>query len=952
MASVLQATRNEFTALLSSWSAYLFVASFLFVSLYLFFWVETFFARNLADMRPLFEWMPLLMIFLVAAVTMRMWSDERRSGNIEMLLTSGTPLWRLVAGKFAAVVMLMLVALLLTLPLPLTVAFSGPLDWGPVIGGYAASLFVASSYAAIGLYASSRSDNQVVSLIVTIAICGTLYLVGSPTLTAFAGQRLSEFMASFATGARFQSITRGVIDFRDLCYYFTVTLTFLLLNLLALEKLRLAGRTATTGYRRCQMWVSVAVSLLLAANVVLADRKSLRFDLTQDRQYSISDTTREYLEQLQQPLLIRGYFSARTHPLLTPLVPQLRDLMHEYQVAGDGMVEIEIVDPLEEPQLEQEALQQYGIEPVSFQVADKYQSSLVNSYFHLLVRYGRQFVKLDYNDLIDVKMESETDLEVRLRNPEYDLTRAIKRVLAEQRSGAALFDSIGRPVIFQGYISAPEQLPVGLQQLKKDLDAILEVFVEGSGGRFSVDIRDPLAGDAALAKMIRVKYGFRPMVLGVVKPDPFYFYMVVESDGQWTSIPLPENLGKEQLQASFEAALRHFAPGVLRTVTLTTPAEPETIFGFKRKGQASYLQIEKRLRESVIVRKDDLSSGTVPAGTDLLLLIAPESLNQKQLFAVDQYLMRGGSVVIAAAPWKIKLGGDAISAEQHDTGLELWLAHHGIVLREALVMDAQNAPFPVPVQRKSGEQVVDETHHLAYPFFPDIRGQGMEKQTGITASLKQVTLNWAAPITIEARGHEIIELLHSSADSWLEERGRIQPDFENYPESGFHTGENQAKRSYLLAAVVQGHFDSWFRNRQSPLLQPDEEQQSQGDIIAASRERGRIILIGSDIFLADSVIELATRATGSSYENSLQLIENIIDWSFEEPGLLQLRGRGEYARLLHPLTRKQQQQREYLNYAAAIAGVVLLYFAEQLLRSRRRRHYAQMLAQSRSPASP
>jgi ABC-2 type transport system permease protein len=306
--------------------------------------------------------------------------------------------------------------------------------------------------------------------------------------------------------------------------------------------------------------------------------------------------------------------------------------------------------------------------------------------------------------------------------------------------------------------------------------------------------------------------------------------------------------------------------------------------------------------------------------------------------------MRGGSVVIAAAPWKIKLGADAISAELHDTGLELWLAHHGIVLREALVMDSQNAPFPIPVQRQSGAQVVDETHHLAYPFFPDIRGQGMDQQTGITASLQQITLNWAAPITIEARGRETIELLRSSADSWLEEQGRIQPDFENHPESGFHTGEDQAKRSYLLAAVVQGDFDSWFSKRQSPLLQPGESQQSEGDIITASLQRGRLIVIGSDSFLADAVIELATRSTGSSYENSLQLIENIIDWSFEEPGLLLLRGRGEYARLLRPLSRDQQLLREYLNYAAAIAGVVLLYFVERLLRRRRRRRYAQLLA--------
>ena len=328
----------------------------------------------------------------------------------------------------------------------------------------------------------------------------------------------------------------------------------------------------------------------------------------------------------------------------------------------------------------------------------------------------------------------------------------------------------------------------------------------------------------------------------------------------------------------------------------------------------------------------------VAIGSDLLLLIAPESLNEKQLFAIDQYLMQGGSVIIAAAPWKIILGSDAIAAEKHQTGLELWLAHHGITLRDAIVMDAQNSSFPIPVQRKSGDVVVDETQNLAYPFFPDIRRQGMENKTGITASLNQMTLNWAAPITIEARDHDVIPLLRSSAESWLEEQGSIQPDFERFPQSGFPSGDAQEKHAYLLAAIIQGKFSSFFKGEKSPLFDAQEDQQQFAvDIVEQSSADGRIILIGSDIFLADSVIELATRTTGSRYLNSMQLIENIMEWSFEEPGLLKLRGRGDYARTLLPLSREQQRLREYLNYAAAIAGVVLLYLIERLLRRRRRR---------------
>jgi ABC-type transport system involved in multi-copper enzyme maturation permease subunit len=107
------------------------------------FWVETFFARNIADVRPLFEWMPLLLIFLVAAITMRMWSEERRSGTLEFLLT---------------------------LPLPLTVSLLGPLDWGPVFGGYVAALFLAAAYASIGLCISACSANQIVSLIMATVV--------------------------------------------------------------------------------------------------------------------------------------------------------------------------------------------------------------------------------------------------------------------------------------------------------------------------------------------------------------------------------------------------------------------------------------------------------------------------------------------------------------------------------------------------------------------------------------------------------------------------------------------------------------------------------------------------------------------------------------------------------------------------------------------------------------
>jgi len=142
--------------------ALIFIATFLLASLFAFFWVEGFFSRNVADIRPLFSWLPILLIFLVPAVGMRLWSEEERMGTMELLRTCPLRTSELVLGKFLAGLSLVAVALVLTLPIPLTVDWLGDLDWGPVFGGYLATLLLAGAYLAITLcisaFTASRSS--------------------------------------------------------------------------------------------------------------------------------------------------------------------------------------------------------------------------------------------------------------------------------------------------------------------------------------------------------------------------------------------------------------------------------------------------------------------------------------------------------------------------------------------------------------------------------------------------------------------------------------------------------------------------------------------------------------------------------------------------------------------------------------------------------------------------
>jgi ABC-2 type transport system permease protein len=981
MSNVRRIARKEFASFFASPIAFIFFGVFLGVALFVFFWVETFFARNIADVRPLFEWMPILLIFLSAAITMRMWSEERRAGTLELLLTSPVPPVQLVCGKFLACLGLVAVALALTLPVPITVAMIGPLDWGPVLGGYLATLFLAAAYLAIGLFVSARSDNQIVSLLLASLVGGLLYTLGSNVLTGLFGTRAAEILKLLGSGARFDAITRGVIDVRDLAYYLSLVGVFLSLNVFALERQRWAGNPRNQAHRQWGLLTALCAANFLAINLWLAPVGWIRADITAGHVYSISDTTRNYLAQLKEPLLLRGYFSAKTHPLLAPLVPRLRDLLEEYAVAGQGRVRVEFVDPLENPELEREAGQKYGIRPVPFQFSSKYQAAVVNSYFDIVIQYGDQYETLGFRDLIEVKSQSVTDLEVDLRNPEYDITRAIKKTLYTYQGTGELFENIPHPVVFKGYLSPDERLPAPLVQLKQELQAVLDALKTSAGARLRVEFHDPEAQGGALAKQLQEDFGLRPMAASLFDTNTFWFYLTLEGDGHSVQVPLPETLDKAGLERGIQAALKRFSQGFLKTVALYTP-DPGPPMGMPMGGAMQgkrFSVLREKLAEEHAVRDTDLKAGRVPAEADLLLLASPEKLDAKQLFAVDQFLMHGGTVVIGTSAFDVTLAG-TLSARKHVSGLETWLAHHGITLAEAMVLDPQNAAFPIPVDRNLGGFTVRETRMVEYPYFVDVRRTGMEQTSGLTAGLDQITFNWPSPIVIDQEKNKerrVLRLLHSSEEAWTSDSTNIQPDFRTHGRLGFAVPAERGRQ--LLAVAVEGHFASWFAGKPSPLVEAEqaatssdtppqdtEASQTQTDaakgeeapekskepvitrIIERSPASARIILFASNTFFTDDALDLATQTLGTHYLNPVQLVENAVDWSLEDQGLLSIRGRTHFSRTLPPLGRNTQIVFEYLNYGLALFALFLVWLLRRRVVAQTRLRYQAILHMERA----
>ena len=952
---------KEVTLFFASPIAYLFLATFAGVTLFTFFWGEAFFSRNIADVRPLFEWMPLLLIFLASTLTMRLWSEERRSGTLEHVLTQAVPLWYFVLGKFVGCLILLAIALLMTLPLPLTVSLIGDLDWGPVWAGYLATFLLGAAYLSIGLFVSARSDNQIVSLISASALCGTFYLIGAPTITDFFGNQASEWLRLLGTGSRFDAITRGMVDLRDLYYYLSIIAIFLTLNTFVLEKDRWADGQNNPRHRR---WRSISGLLLLNAlvgNLWLGQLNSLRVDATEGNQYSISPATQTYLDQLREPLLLRGYFSSKTHPLLAPLVPQLRDLMQEYEIAGKGKVRVEFIDPINEAELEEEANQKYGIQPVPFQVADRYQSAIVSSYFNVLVQYGDEYKVLGFGDLIEVQARSEADIDVQLRNPEHDLTRSIKKVLNSFQSSGNLFDTVQGELVFNAYVSADERLPEPLVDFKTTIQKVTKQLQKEAGARLKVNFIEPEANNGLVGQQIEAAYGFAPMATSLFSEEQFYFYMTLTKGEQVAQIPL-EDMSEDSFERNLKAAIKRFASGFTKTVALVLPAASPSPYGqFGMDQGAKFNQLEGFLGAELNVQKEDLSDGSVSGNTDVLVLAAPKELDQNQLFAVDQFLMQGGTVILASSPYSVSFSNRRLGMEKHRSGLEGWLDHHGLAIEEKLVLDPQNAAFPVPVTRTIGGFELQEMRMLDYPYFIDLRGKGLNQENAITADLPQLSITWASPVSVDKTKQgerQLTTLLQSSEQSWLSDSLDIMPRLDNQGLSSFNPAGEQKR--HTLGIISAGRFDSYFAGKSSPLLaqkvdedeapntsEPGENKTEDigvvSSVIARSPESARIILFSSNDFLRDQVTQLASAASGGEYLGAQQLLANTVDWSLEDAGLLSIRSRSHFNRTLPPMEHQAQLFWEYLNYALAAIALGIVALIQKRRQHKRQQAYLAMM---------
>lgn len=404
--------RREFAGYFATPLAVIFIVIFLFLSGLLTFYAGGFFEAGDASLKSFFLFHPWLYLFLIPAVSMRLWAEEQKSGTIELLLTLPVPLWAVVLGKFLAAWAFSLVALALTFPIWITVNYLGDPDNGVILASYIGSALMAGAYLSIGACISATTRNQVIAFVITVSVCFLFTVSGLPMVldffAAWAPKTLLQAIASFSFLSHFDAITNGVIDLRDLAYFASLTAAWLYANGIVLDMNR-SGHGGGNDIRASAALGLTAI-IFLAFNILAnATLYAARFDLTQDRLYTLNPVTRKVLSDLAEPIRLTFYYSeslAKDVPGAQNYGQRVRDMLKEFEENADGKLLLEIIDPQPFSVAEEQA-SKLGLQGLPTESGDKFYLGLAaynmldgEQVIPFFTQEREQFLEYDLTQLI------------------------------------------------------------------------------------------------------------------------------------------------------------------------------------------------------------------------------------------------------------------------------------------------------------------------------------------------------------------------------------------------------------------------------------------------------------------------------------------------------------------------------------------------------------------------
>lgn len=444
MSNTLSILRRDLGTYFTSPIGYIFIMVFVTMSVGLY--VTAFFLFPVADMRPYFENLPLLLCVFIPAVTMRIWAEERKENTWEMLLTFPMQAWELTVGKFLAALTFYALTLIATFTVPLMLFSLGNPDTGVVVSGYFGTLLLGATFLALGILFSGFFKDQIVAFVVTLLACFLFFLLGTDFIASYIDSRISglgSMLADlFGIFTHYQPLVRGVIDLSDVLFFLTWTVIFLTLNILFID-----GRNRPRARTMFGMITAVCLIIGMLFNYLMAGSSIKRFDMTEDKIYTISPSSKAILQEASSEIEIKLYITPRDKmpTAMRNMERDITDKLEELRLASGGKLNYATVyleaanaittgsdfnvgddkDKTEDEAIEKRMLDK-GVEPFNVQAMSEDQVTSQLVYSSIGVGYEAKAEEI----IPQIMPNTLPDLEYQLANTIYKLTREEKPVVA------------------------------------------------------------------------------------------------------------------------------------------------------------------------------------------------------------------------------------------------------------------------------------------------------------------------------------------------------------------------------------------------------------------------------------------------------------------------------------------------------------------------------------------
>jgi len=432
--------RKELKSFFASLSGYVVLVFFL-ITNGLFLWVipgsYNIFDSNMADLQPFFSLAPLLYLFLVPAVCMRLFAEERRMGTLELLFTRPLSVWQIVGAKYLAGFILVLLSILPTIVYPVSLWIlaqpAGHIDVGGIIGSYAGLVFLSGIYVAAGIWTSALTDNQVVAFLYALVIAFLLYtgldFIGE--IPAFENFQL--FISRWGINYHYEPMSRGVIALGNVVYFLSFIFLFLWLTVRHFRGTRLKGWQVVAG--------------LIVVNL-LAVRVYWQADITNDRRYSLSRQTKALLKKVDRPVQVDIFLAGNLPAEMQKLQYSLTRMLEEFRRISGNNFRYNILNPAETEEPEEKKamvkyLAQRGIMPVNLNRKTDDETLSQQYIFPGAIVYDKE-TEVSLNLLQNIPGQTaEQNINRSIEALEYELTKAVRLLIRKERKSVAFLTGHG-----------------------------------------------------------------------------------------------------------------------------------------------------------------------------------------------------------------------------------------------------------------------------------------------------------------------------------------------------------------------------------------------------------------------------------------------------------------------------------------------------------------------------